>query len=178
MAITHTFISAIADGGDATLVRPVDNWNANHSGVQAIRKTADKTVTSSTALQDDDHLSFAIAANETWLFQAFLDYEAVDAEDIIVAFNAPAGAALSWSGHGKDIVGGATTDEINVLTQQTIDASLSYGGSAGIRTSIFIMGSVANGGTSGAFQLRWAQRVSGGTGTIVRAGSYLTALLA
>jgi hypothetical protein len=27
--ITHTYVSAIADGGDSTLVQP-SNWNANH----------------------------------------------------------------------------------------------------------------------------------------------------
>lgn len=31
MSITHTFVSGISDGSDATLVRP-SNWNAAHSG--------------------------------------------------------------------------------------------------------------------------------------------------
>ncbi len=31
MAITHTKVSAVADGGDTDLVRPVD-WNADHTG--------------------------------------------------------------------------------------------------------------------------------------------------
>ena len=30
--VTHTFVSGIADGGDATLVRP-SNWNASHTTV-------------------------------------------------------------------------------------------------------------------------------------------------
>lgn len=30
MPVTHPFVSAIADGGDATLVRP-SNWNADHA---------------------------------------------------------------------------------------------------------------------------------------------------
>ena len=30
MAITHPFVSGIADGGDATLVRP-SNWNSDHA---------------------------------------------------------------------------------------------------------------------------------------------------
>lgn len=30
MGVTHTFVSAIADGGDTSLVRPVD-WNAGHT---------------------------------------------------------------------------------------------------------------------------------------------------
>ena len=31
MPITHAFTSAVADGADATLVRP-SNWNADHAG--------------------------------------------------------------------------------------------------------------------------------------------------
>ena len=31
MAVTHAFVSAISDGGDANLVRP-SNWNADHVG--------------------------------------------------------------------------------------------------------------------------------------------------
>ncbi len=31
MAVTHIFVSAKSDGGDATLVRP-SNWNASHTG--------------------------------------------------------------------------------------------------------------------------------------------------
>lgn len=31
MSITHTFVSAVADGGDATKVRPQSNWNAVHT---------------------------------------------------------------------------------------------------------------------------------------------------
>jgi hypothetical protein len=32
MSTAHAFVSAIADGGDATLVRP-SNWNAAHTGL-------------------------------------------------------------------------------------------------------------------------------------------------
>ena len=65
MAITHTFVSAIANGGDATLVQP-SNWNATHSGLTVVRKTADETVNNSNALQNDNHLLLALAANEVW----------------------------------------------------------------------------------------------------------------
>lgn len=30
MPVTHPFVSAVADGGDATLIRP-SNWNADHA---------------------------------------------------------------------------------------------------------------------------------------------------
>ena len=48
-AVTHSFVSAKADGADATLVRP-SNWNANHTvtyGVHAV------TTTDTIALTDD-----------------------------------------------------------------------------------------------------------------------------
>src|SRR3990167_3314272 len=35
MALTHAFVSAKADGADATLVRPSD-WNADHTGTLGI----------------------------------------------------------------------------------------------------------------------------------------------
>lgn len=35
MAITHPFVSAVADGGDASLVQP-SNWNASHAGFDLI----------------------------------------------------------------------------------------------------------------------------------------------
>jgi hypothetical protein len=36
MPITHSFVSAISDGGDTSLVRPSD-WNAAHSGFASLR---------------------------------------------------------------------------------------------------------------------------------------------
>lgn len=39
MAVTHAFVSAKADGGDATLVRP-SNWNADHTIADATITTA------------------------------------------------------------------------------------------------------------------------------------------
>ena len=48
-----------------------DNLLAINNHVH-VRKTADQSVTSSTALVDDTHLTFAIAANEEWIFQLAL----------------------------------------------------------------------------------------------------------
>ena len=44
MVTTHQFVSAIADGGDATLVRP-SNWNDEHAVY--------RTLTADVALPDD-----------------------------------------------------------------------------------------------------------------------------
>ena len=59
MPITHTFVSAKSDAGDATLLRPSD-WNANHIGgllaVVGYRPGSDSTIgsTSSNTLGDID----------------------------------------------------------------------------------------------------------------------------
>ena len=45
MTTAHAFVSAIADGGDATVVRP-SNWNADHTGIADTQSqpTIDQTV--------------------------------------------------------------------------------------------------------------------------------------
>ncbi len=50
--ITHTFVSGIADGGDATLVRP-SNWNAAHTVEQVITDNAPLTVDQADAADND-----------------------------------------------------------------------------------------------------------------------------
>ena len=58
MAVTHSFVSAVADGADATLVRP-SNWNANHVGnlsdFSAINETPSGTI-------DGMNATFTLAA--------------------------------------------------------------------------------------------------------------------
>ncbi len=68
MAITHTFVSEVEDGEDATLVRP-SNWNAAHTGIALVSKASDETVNNSTTLQNDDALLFAIGTAGTWGFE-------------------------------------------------------------------------------------------------------------
>lgn len=50
MAVTHSFVSAVADGGDSSLVRPSD-WNDNHVGnlsdFAAVNETPSGTINGS-----------------------------------------------------------------------------------------------------------------------------------
>jgi hypothetical protein len=68
MPITHTFVSAKSDGGDATLVRPSD-WNASHTVELAgtllalkVYAPSSQTIysTSSSTLADVDATNFAV----------------------------------------------------------------------------------------------------------------------
>lgn len=57
------------------------------------RKTADEPVTSSTALQDDDHLLLAVGANEVWEFDMTLYVTGDVGGDLALTVAGPAGSA-------------------------------------------------------------------------------------
>ncbi len=138
------------------------------------RKTADESVTSSTTAQDDDHLFFAVAANEVWFFECFLVVNGPTAGDIKVGFTVPTGATLLRGIMGLDVAVTSPSGDIRV-SASTTSGSLSARNTAGVgtRTTIWIAGTVVNGGTAGNLQLQWAQQVSDGSATTVEVNSWL-----
>lgn len=77
MPITHSFVSAKSDGGDATVVRPGD-WNADHVGASdwdaTIVKASDQTVTNNSTPQNDSELSFTLSASSVYLIEYHILY--------------------------------------------------------------------------------------------------------
>lgn len=145
------------------------------SGTSAtvVRKTADETVTSSTTLQNDDHLTFAIAANEIWTVDYFLVAGAGDeAADIKLDLAIPAGATYLIGVHG--LTTGVTTYEgdLKAIADST---PWSLGIDNAVRTTILLFATVVNGATPGNVVLQWAQNASSGTGTTLVANSRLIA---
>lgn len=134
------------------------------------RKTANESVTSSTALQDDDHLTLSIAANENWLYEFFLPCNGATAGDFKFAIAVPAGASGVWGGIGPGV---ATATNIQAVAASAFgDANpLSFGGT-GADSVIRLQATVLNGGTAGNVNLRWAQDTSSGTASIIYAGAY------
>jgi hypothetical protein len=136
-----------------------------------VRKTADETVASSTVLQSDDHLFFAVAASEIWVFDFTLFIVSASVPDIKIALDVPAGATLKWAAiHDMD------NNELAVLSTVITgdDTSRTYGATAS-QTMIVVRGIIVNGGTAGNVQLRWAQGTSDATGTTVKENSFLMA---
>ena len=89
--LSHKFVSAIADGADATLVRP-SNWNADHNffwGVRAVTITSDTIV-------DADNFTFVTYNN---------------AGAVATSFPAPTGGAMpnGWMTKLKNLGVGAVT---------------------------------------------------------------------
>lgn len=138
---------------------------------QYVRKTANEVVSGSTTLQNDDHLSMALAANTTWEFEVYLHTNSPsDAQDIKVAFTGPAGVTIRWGGIGL----GTTASSSPGVAHFPSDIA---GGSNafGVTSSwnvILLKGIVQLGGTAGTFQLQWAQN-NAASSTELRDFSYM-----
>lgn len=138
--------------------------------IKTVRKSSDQTVTSSTTLVNDSQLKFAIAANETYIFEAWLyTYAADGTPDIKVTFTSPAGSTLFWSS-SQVIFNAAAATTLTVVAPGGTTGDLFV--DSNLR-AIQLYGSVLNGGTAGDVQFQFAQNTSSANGTSVKAGSYI-----
>lgn len=139
------------------------------------RKTADESVTNSTALQDDDHLTFPIGANEEWVAEYSIDCgAALTSTGIRIGVTVPAGASLDViMDPGSSFLGGSSTVRTSVsgtaivagATQATLpDPCL-------MRAYAWIL----NGVTSGNVTLQWAQHTLSASPLTFRKGSHMQA---
>ncbi len=161
--------------------RNASNW-AEASAI-CKRKSADETVTSSTTLQNDDHLQFTAGVNETWIVNFYIHATTGSDStipDIKFNFSAPSGATLDyWA-----LVAPTTSNPWSQVVVQnkhwfgnnSPTCGLGGGGGSGVPYSVHLQLTVANAGTSGTVALQWAQSTSSGAGTTVKAGSSMTAV--
>lgn len=133
-----------------------------------IQKPTDETINNVGALQNDDHLTFAIWANETWIWEMLVDYTSTVAQDINFAITAPAGATCVYSvmDYDEGTLGNANTACPTAIRMTTDSAT---------DESALISFSVVNGGTAGNITLQWAQGTAAAVNTTVHDGSYLHA---
>ena len=130
-------------------------------------KTSDESVTSSTALQNDNQLYVPLAANAYYAFECYLDYEGgtLGSSDIQWGWSFPAGLTMRYQVVGGNITGATTYIGTSVVVGST-------NGAGTLRAQV-MKGSVFVGSTAGTLQLQWAQNTSSGTATIVHAQSYI-----
>jgi len=137
-----------------------------------VYKPSDETVNNSSTLQNDDHLTFAIGANEKWEADFLLKVTTSGTPDFKVAISSPAGATVTmW------LVGAPTGSDptLDIRTWVTSGTSASCGISSSIDNGIFVHASVSNGGTAGNVTLQWAQNTAQAADTTVMAGSAMEA---
>ena len=151
-------------------------WATPSSGGATLKaKSADESVTSSTTLQDDDHLTFAVEASGIYLVEYFLKVLSASATpDLKLAFTAPSGATFDW---GPDINSANEDIWVPVGTGDTpvaasnLSTEANFGLSANNTKLIHVKGILIVDTTAGNFTLRWAQSSSNGNATTIKKGS-------
>lgn len=163
----------IDDAG--TVVGPFGAGGAGAVATARVIKAADESVTSSTTLQNDDDLLFAIAASETWVGSIVLFYEGPTAADIKLAFTFPAGATARY---GAIAIGDASTDGFGgdtVRSGSTTSGAIGFGSVTGPVHVMRVEFAIVNSTTPGTVNFQWAQNTSNGTPVTVKAKSHLLA---
>jgi hypothetical protein len=134
-----------------------------------VRKTSTESVVSSTTLQDDNQLLFAIAANEVWEFEVVIfldDTGSPEGCGAKLSIAVPSGCSIKVGAVGEpaesiqDTIGATFYDQV-ILT-------------AGAWL-VVARGIAVNGATPGNVQLQWAQAVSDSDALEVEVNSYLVA---
>lgn len=174
-------ITAPVDGQVSSLTDSDTLWQYNGSAwipanTLYIRKGSDETVTSSTALQDDNALVLAVAANRTYEVTGSIIYaDGAGSGRLKAGFTAPASATFDWLGDGlADTVTANSAENIWRITN-TISDSRNIG-SGGTETDVLrIYGLLIVSSTAGNLTFQWGQVASDGTATTVKAASWLLA---
>jgi len=136
----------------------------------AVVKPSSESVTSSTTLQNDDHLVLAVAASATYEFTCQLFFIAASGGDIKWTWSLPAGASLTYQNLHNE--GGGTGVGNACLANSDLDTPTAAGGGSATEAAR-MTGNLTIAGTSGNAQLRWAQNASNATATQVRSPSQL-----
>lgn len=167
MADAYSASSNVSANTDATAAQ----YNDLRADVQTwhrhIVKTADESVTASTALQADNHLILPVAANEKWIIRVHLKVSCGATSGFKMQCTVPASPTTN--------VGWANVTEASVSTNLLWASTASNGLTTA--NSLFIVAEhyLENGSNAGNFVVEWAQNASSANTTTVLKSSYLTA---
>jgi hypothetical protein len=180
MAVSLTKPTVNGDNGTwgATLNAALDQVNDYD---RFAYKTADESLTSSTTLQDDDHLLVPLAVG-TYVVQAAYRVSGAAAGDVKIGW-AFSGTATGYrEGVGPSV---ATADVLAAAVAQPVRAATAGTGSDfatavpygvdGTNYSAVLESAVMVVTVAGTLKVQWAQNASSATATIVRQGSSLWA---
>lgn len=125
------------------------------------KKTADESVTSSTVLQNDNHLVVPVKAYRRYMFYVWGSFYSDPAADFKYAFDVPSGCDGSY-----------ITYRLNETNVNPLPASdtISSGGS---EDEFWLRGYLYTGSTAGNITLQWAQNTSNVVATTLFTGSLM-----
>lgn len=132
-------------------------------------KSADETVNNSTTLQNDDHLAWAVAANEVWAFRlvGFLTIASGN-PDFKSAFTVPAAS----SGYRGLYAASANVNAFGSVSDLTTGATVGLV-AATTFVAVTIEGVYIGGANAGTVQFQWAQGSAVASNMTLKLGSYL-----
>src|SRR4249920_332118 len=142
-----------------------------------VRKSASESLASSTTMQNDDHLTFTLAASSVYELRAYLSVSGSAGGDFKTqwAFTGPASGGNHTTRYavGPPITSSDVTDSNLRSSRHAWGASATYG-LDGSNTSHIEEGGLLDttAGGSGTITLQWAQNASVATSTVVSTGSY------
>lgn len=136
-------------------------------------KSAIETVNNSAALQNDDHLFYAIGANETWIFQGVLYVVAASSTpQFRLAATVPSGASLRLAAVGARSAAADTL--VFVYPTAVVSGNAIQIGTSTVQLyPLLVQLWVANGANAGNVQIQWAQWTAHASDTSVDVGSHL-----
>ncbi len=140
-----------------------------------VKKSSSESVTSSTTLQNDDDIVFNLPEPGVYNVIALLTIGGATAGDLKVAWAVSAGAAqLTTRRCIGPAIGTTAFDNTSMrMTAHNLTTEVSYGtaeAATGVIREEFL---VETAGT-GTVQLRWAQRTSSATATVLSSNTYAT----
>lgn len=144
-------------------------------------KTADQSVTSSTVVVDDNHLSISLLANTRYDLLAFLVAEGNTSGDLKYqwAFSASTGTSLNIGGAGPlSTITGVDGDGTWLARADTTSSptpTFIQSTNTSNWTNYLVSGNILVGSSNLTFKLQWAQNASSGTATVLKKGSWLRA---
>lgn len=150
-------------------------WGSGETtyGMVVKRKTANESVTSSITLQNDDHLTFSIGANEEW--EVVFEVSAgslLGTTGVIFGVTAPSGATIEAS---LALIGLNRGDAAFTRTT-TIGAVLdAYSSMSSNQANARISAWILNGANAGTVALQFAQLISSGTAVTLFKGGRMVA---
>jgi hypothetical protein len=156
------FISEYSDGSAWQI------WSPH----RFVRKTADESVTSSTTIQDDDHLLFAIRASEVWQFELSLQVTGAAAGDFRFQVVGPTSYTVRYGYHALATAAASVEGDLRSQVSNESGGDLTVGMVAATYL-VTVQGIMVNSTNAGNLKLQWAQGTSSGTATTVKVDSYL-----
>jgi hypothetical protein len=143
------------------------------AGTKVVRKAALETVNNSTTLQDDNHLTFSIAASQVWAVHMVLGISGNSNADMKFTFTLPSGGSMMATGTVLTD-GGATPTSRRGATPGTAIALNDFitGGHTVIIDALLV-----NSTTAGSATFQWAQNSAHASDLTIAANSFMVAHL-